>query len=174
MLAGSSVKRKHNFSQQFFINANKYTKVLTFFCFQTKKVQKSCQIVRTFSEHLPPPKKAKKLEFPKTNITWKSVTVTSILGGGILAYMYYLKEKKELAIERERRRELGKAKIGGKFELINSKGELVKSDDFLGQWVYIYFGFTHCPDICPDEIEKMTNVVDNLGIELVCFCKIQS
>lgn len=91
------------------------------------------------------------------------MTASGIVGIGILLYVHYLREEKDKAIARERRRQLGKAKIGGKFELVNTEGNIVKSDDFLGQWVMIYFGFTHCPDVCPDEIEKMTNVINTLG-----------
>lgn len=99
----------------------------------------------------------------KSPITWISLTVSSIIGLGFVLYVNHLREEKDKALARERRRQLGKAKIGGKFELVNTEGKIVKSDDFLGQWVLIYFGFTHCPDVCPDEIEKMTNVVNTLG-----------
>lgn len=59
----------------------------------------------------------------------------------------------------------GKARIGGEWELLNVDGKLEGSKDLLGNWVLMYFGFTNCPDICPDEIEKMVDIVDRLDRE---------
>lgn len=50
---------------------------------------------------------------------------------------------------------LAGAKIGGDFELVNSKGETVRWTDFNGKYRMIYFGYAYCPDICPFDMQRM-------------------
>ncbi|XP_026866597.2 protein SCO1 homolog, mitochondrial [Electrophorus electricus] len=114
---------------------------------------------------VPPPPSSRGSSSPDKKsgpVTWKSLAVTLALGGTLLLGMKFLKNEREQMIERERTKSLGKPALGGSFVLIDHNGMPSKSEDFLGQWVLIYFGFTHCPDICPDELEKMITVVDEI------------
>ncbi|XP_053212761.1 protein SCO1 homolog, mitochondrial-like [Panonychus citri] len=92
----------------------------------------------------------------------KSVMIsTAILGGYGSAYLY-LKREKELKSKMERI-EVVKKTIGGAFDLTDQNGKPFGSKELLGRWTLMYFGFTHCPDICPDELDKITEVVQKLA-----------
>ncbi|WAR14423.1 SCO2-like protein [Mya arenaria] len=89
--------------------------------------------------------------------------VFSVVGFG---YSYYYIQKKirekQLELVKQSAVEEQPVLIGGDWELVNQDGKLVSNKDFVGKWCIVYFGFTHCPDICPDEIEKIIEVTDIL------------
>ncbi len=57
----------------------------------------------------------------------------------------------------------GKALIGGPFSLSNTDGKQVTDRDFRGKLMLVFFGYTHCPDVCPTEMQNMADVMDKLG-----------
>ena len=57
----------------------------------------------------------------------------------------------------------GKALIGGPFTLTDHTGKRVTEKDFLGKYMLVFFGFTHCPDICPSGLQVMSAALERLG-----------
>jgi len=55
------------------------------------------------------------------------------------------------------------ATIGGAFELVDQDGETVTQETFRGAPALIFFGFTHCPDICPTALFEMSELFNALG-----------
>ncbi|MEP6263426.1 MAG: SCO family protein [Erythrobacter sp.] len=55
------------------------------------------------------------------------------------------------------------ADIGGPFELVNKDATPVKWADFDGQYRIVYFGFTYCPDICPNDVSRMIRGLDRFA-----------
>jgi len=49
------------------------------------------------------------------------------------------------------------------FTLTSQDGAKVKLADFKGKAVFIFFGYTHCPDICPVTLANLNNAVNELG-----------
>jgi len=64
---------------------------------------------------------------------------------------------------RARPETVGVAAIGGPFDLLDQDGKQFTERDLVGQYSLLYFGFTHCPDICPDELEKLAQAIDAVG-----------
>jgi protein SCO1/2 len=53
--------------------------------------------------------------------------------------------------------------VGGPFELIDHTGRTVTDRDYRGRFMLVFFGFTHCPDICPTELQVVAEVLEKLG-----------
>ncbi|KNH09424.1 cytochrome c oxidase assembly factor [Perkinsela sp. CCAP 1560/4] len=59
-------------------------------------------------------------------------------------------------------RRRGRPSLGGPFVLVDTEGNVRSQKDFLGSWTIFYFGFVNCPEICPIELNRMSNVVDGI------------
>lgn len=80
-------------------------------------------------------------------------------GVGVL-YWYQQEKTKKLQAITGRAVVAGQAAIGGPFSLIDHHGKPFTEKNLLGSFSLVYFGFTHCPDICPEELEKVVAAVD--------------
>ena len=55
--------------------------------------------------------------------------------------------------------------IGGPFKLTAHTGATVTQEDFKGRKSLVFFGFTHCPDVCPTTLADMAQVMRQLGAD---------
>ena len=51
----------------------------------------------------------------------------------------------------------------GEFDLIDKTGAERSDEDFEGKVMLVYFGFTHCPDVCPGDVGVMSAALNELG-----------
>ncbi len=51
------------------------------------------------------------------------------------------------------------------FNLLDHHGEKRQLKDYLGKTVVLFFGYTHCPDVCPTTMADMANAMKLLGEE---------
>lgn len=56
----------------------------------------------------------------------------------------------------------GQPLIGGPFALQGADGRTVTDQDFRGHPFLVYFGYTHCPDICPTTLAQINDVFAKL------------
>ena len=61
------------------------------------------------------------------------------------------------------------ADIGGPFSLAAARGGTVEEASLRGKPYAIFFGFTHCPEVCPTTLYDMSSMVEKLGDEAKDF-----
>ena len=57
----------------------------------------------------------------------------------------------------------GVVAIGGPFALVDGSGNAFTETNLKGKYSLIFFGFTHCPDICPLTLQVMTDAIEQAG-----------
>ncbi len=55
------------------------------------------------------------------------------------------------------------ADFGKRFDLVDHDGKPRQLEDFRGKVVVLFFGFTHCPDVCPTTLAEFNAVFSRLG-----------
>ena len=57
------------------------------------------------------------------------------------------------------------APYGHSLELVDHTGKPRRLEDFRGKAVVLFFGFTHCPDICPTTLADISQAIKQLGTD---------
>ncbi|MCK1714136.1 MULTISPECIES: SCO family protein [unclassified Bradyrhizobium] len=55
------------------------------------------------------------------------------------------------------------AAIGGPFQLTDQNGKVVTDQNLKGKPTLIFFGYTHCPDVCPTSLFEISEVLRAMG-----------
>lgn len=55
--------------------------------------------------------------------------------------------------------------VGGEFSMKNQEGKTVSEEMLLGKASLVFFGFTHCPDICPTALSELNTVYESIPFQ---------
>ena len=59
--------------------------------------------------------------------------------------------------------EQGTALVGGPFNLVDQDNRPVTADAYKGEPFLVFFGYTHCPDVCPTTLADMSQMLAAVG-----------
>jgi len=93
-------------------------------------------------------------------LVFVALVAIAIAASGLLGYLIV-----EMFRGGENGAVIGQAQVGGPFELVDGEGRPVTDEDFRGDYMLVYFGFTYCPDVCPTELQNMSRALEVLGDE---------
>ena len=48
------------------------------------------------------------------------------------------------------------------FELVDHNGGSLERDDMQGKWHLLFFGYTHCPDVCPGSLQALADMLRSI------------
>jgi protein SCO1/2 len=92
-----------------------------------------------------------------------ALAAIALFGTGAVALGWFQVERLGLGRTQPGATAFGISAIGGPFSLVNQRGERVTQDTFKGKPTAYFFGFTHCPEVCPTTLSGMSQHLKELG-----------
>ena len=98
----------------------------------------------------------------------KLVILTLIIVFMIGGFVYFIGNSEQVFVKQSASGQpySGKAAIGGSFTMTDQNGQVFTEKNLLGSPTMMFFGFTHCPDICPTSLSTITQVMEDLPKKL--------
>lgn len=94
-------------------------------------------------------------------VTWSAVTVATLVLGFNLLVPASWKSESAKAVQGLPAPDL--AAVGGPFRLTSHRGETIDNARLAGKPYLAFFGYTHCPDVCPTTLSDLTDLMAALG-----------
>jgi len=91
--------------------------------------------------------------------------LVAVAGGAFGGYYYVNGFDGNRPLNKTVSKVTGTATVGGPFELVNHEGEKVTEAALKGSPSVVFFGFTHCPEICPTTLSDINGWLEELGDE---------
>ena len=93
-------------------------------------------------------------------LTWRRAlwlgTLLAVLAVGIAGFLIYRNNQIQASAP---------PTLGAPFTLIDSDGQPITETAFAGRPTALFFGFIHCPEICPVSLFEVSTLMDELGAE---------
>ena len=96
-------------------------------------------------------------------VSYRSLGVFVVVFSGLIVYYQVEKERQLERVSSKVVKSVGKPALGGPWVLVDQDGVPRTNASYFGQYSILYFGFSHCPDICPSELVKLGKILDALG-----------
>ena len=88
-----------------------------------------------------------------------AASVAIVLGSAFAAWRYFGAKQTAAPFEGTN------VTFGGPFKLVDHNGRATTNQQFLGQYLIVFFGYTSCPAVCPTTLLTISQALDQVGSE---------
>ncbi|MCZ6912110.1 MAG: SCO family protein [Proteobacteria bacterium] len=93
---------------------------------------------------------------------WIPLLAVAALAGGIIAARFLIPAE-QATLEPVNATWLRAPRPLPEFELLSHSGQAFRKENLRGNWSFLFFGFTHCPDVCPTTMSTLNRVVGGIA-----------